>query len=152
MEFRFVGGNLQFTHEKAPVIFGDTVKVDGYDISFPGEYEKSGMIAEVREYGDSMVYRFTVGGRTLFHLPESTESLTSDMTQFAGDVDILMVPGKKELQKVVESIDARVVIPYGSSKSALLGAFGQSIETEEKRVLKAADFDDEHTLFVDLAE
>lgn len=74
------------------------------------------------------------------------------MTQFAGDVDILIVPGKKDLHKVIESIDARVVVPYGPSKSGLFAAFGQSLEEESKRTLKVADFDDEKTIFVNLSE
>jgi len=76
--------------------------------------------------------------------------MTSDMVQFAGDVDILFVPGKKELLKTIESIDARVVVPYGSGKSALLGALGQTEEPMEKLVLKTTDFDDEKTIFVNL--
>lgn len=152
MEFSFEKGSLQFVYEKAVVSLGSPISIDDYAIDYPWEYEKSGIIAEVRDYGDSQVLRFTAGDHTILYLPDSIESLTSDMTQFAGDVDILIVPGKKDLHKVIESIDARVVVPYGPSKSGLFAAFGQSLEEESKRTLKVADFDDEKTIFVNLSE
>lgn len=152
MEFSFEKWILSFVYEKAAVVFAEPIRIDGYDIDYPWEYEKSGIIAEVRDYGDVQVTRFTAGDKTILFLPDTIESMTSQMTQFAGDVDILIVPGRKELQKIIESIDARVVIPYGPTKSALFGVFGQNLEPESKKVLKAGDYDDEHTLFVHLAE
>lgn len=153
MDIQIVNSTLKITHEKTPVSFGAPIMIDDYEIDFPGEYEKSGIIAEVHEFGENLtVTRLTVGDRTVLFLPETIESMTSDMTEFAGNVDILLVPGKKELQKVIETIDARVVVPYGAGKSALFGAFGQSVEPQAKRSLKAADFDDEKTIFVDISE
>ena len=120
MDVRFSEGVLYLTHEKVPVVFSSYIMIDGYEIDFPGEYEKSGVIAEVRQFADDLsLTRLTVGDHTVLHVPENIEEFTADMTSFAGNVDVLIVPGKKELQKTIEKIDARVVIPYGSSKSAL---------------------------------
>ena len=49
MDVLFSEGVLYLTHEKVPVVFSSYIMIDGYEIDFPGEYEKSGVIAEVRQ-------------------------------------------------------------------------------------------------------
>jgi len=60
MDISFAKGALQFVHEKAVVSFADPISIDEYSIDFPGEYEKSGIIAEVRDYGDSRLVRCSI--------------------------------------------------------------------------------------------
>lgn len=83
MEFRFDKDTLCMKYEKAIMQFGAGMNIDAYNIDYPGEYEKSGIIAQVKEYGeDFMITRCNVGDRVVAYLPESVEDLTSEMTSF----------------------------------------------------------------------
>lgn len=151
MEFTLKNGVPTMEFEKAVMTFGPGMNIDGYDIDYPGEYEKSGIIVQIKEYGDDyLITRCNVGDRVVAYLPESTEDLTSDMISFLGDVDVLILPGKKTLQKIVETVDPRVVLPYGEALSAFFGAFGQTVEPLNKKNLKVTDFVEDSILFLDL--
>jgi len=47
---------------------------------------------------------------------------------FFGDVDVLIIISSKEAAKIFESIEAKMVIPYGESKDMFLHTLGQNIE------------------------
>jgi len=39
--------------------------------------------------------------------------MKEEITSFFGDVDILLIVGTKNSPKIVENIEARVVVPFG---------------------------------------
>ena len=41
------------------------VSLEDYQVSFPGEYEKSGNLLEVKEYTDLLFYKFLIDGKHL---------------------------------------------------------------------------------------
>lgn len=108
---------------------------DSYKIfDWPGEYEareiaivgfqawtKAKSKDEEGGAGDAtIIFFFEIGGIRVCHLGALGHTLTSDMVNQLGDIDILIIDatkngnlGSKKATEVMESIDPKVVIPMG---------------------------------------
>lgn len=112
------------------VIIGD------YVIDFPGEYEKSGILLEVMEYEQKMFYSFLIEGKVVLAIFDDAFEMKEEIMSFFGDVDVLLIVGTKNSPKIVENIEARVVIPFGEWKDIFLTTLGQHKEEVENFKLK----------------
>jgi len=125
------------------------ILLDGYDISHSWEYEKSGILVETKKYGDDLYYNFLVDKKRLVIITQDTFELKEEILSFFGDVDVLIIVGSKESAKIFESIEAKMVIPYGESKDMFLHTLGQNVEEVNSYKIKW-DFSLDSTEFVNL--
>lgn len=141
------------TKEKKEIVFdtvNNSVTLDTYDVSFPGEYEKSGILLEVKEYAGNLFYKFLVLGYHLVIVQSDSFDLTEEILWFFGDVDVLIIKGTKAGVKIYESIEAKLVIPYGEEKEIFLNTLGQTKEILNTFRIKS-ELNGENTEFVNLA-
>jgi L-ascorbate metabolism protein UlaG (beta-lactamase superfamily) len=120
----------------------DPAEVEGVERTFdwPGEYEMKnvpivGMKAWIQKKSESeeeggegkstTIFCFAVGKVKFCHLGELGHSLTSEMLERIGDVDVLMIKvgdkshlDSKQAMEVIEAIEPRIVIPMGTDKVA----------------------------------
>ena len=76
------------------------VQLDGYDVNHPGEYEKSSILLEVKEYSEVLFYNFLIDGKHLVIVTSDRFELKEEILSFFGDVDILVIIWSKEAAKV----------------------------------------------------
>lgn len=125
------------------------IYMDDYEVSFPGEYEKSGNLLEVKEYRDLLFYKFLIDGKQICCILSDSFDLTDEIIGFFGDVDVLIIKGSKDALKIYENIEAKVVIPYGDQKDVFLNSAWQSPEPCNVYKVKS-DLDGDRTDFVNL--
>jgi len=113
---------INFTFEDKKVFLED------FDVSHPGEYEKSGNLLEVKEYTDLLFYKFLIDGKHMCIVTSDSFELKEEIVSFFGDVDILIIIGTKDAVKIFENIEAKVVVPYGEGKDIFLNTLGQHPE------------------------
>ncbi len=137
-------------------------EVDGMHKLFdwPGEYESrsipvNGFVAwtkskakESKEKVDeTIIFCFQVSGVKFCHLGELGHTLTSDMVNEIGDVDILMIKvgegtnlDTKKAMEIIEAIQPRVIIPMGTDNpaEALKEVGSDKLEKLEKLEFKSA--------------
>lgn len=126
-----------------------SVAIDTFVIDFPGEYEKSGILAEVKEFDSTLCYSFTVDSKHLFIVTTDKLELKEEILSFFGDIDILIIIGTKDAVKIFENLEAKLVIPYGKAKDIFLNSLGQHIESVDTYRVKW-DLDGEKSEFVNL--
>lgn len=135
------------------VVFVDTVnktiKIDDYLIDFPGEYEKSSILVEVMEYEGKLFYSLLIESKVILIIFEDNFEMKEEIMSFFWDVDILLITWTKNSPKIVENIEARVVIPFWEWKDVFLNTLGQHKEEIESFKLKW-EMGDENTEFVNL--
>lgn len=125
------------------------VSIDWLDVNFPGEYEKSGILAEIKEVDSILIYSFTIDSKHVFIVPTEKLELKEEIISFFWDIDLLIILWTKESIKIFENIEAKVVVPYGETKDIFLNSLGQHIEAVENYRIKW-DLDWEKTEFVNL--
>lgn len=132
IEFSYKNNDLVISNkDKKTITFSPETKqvlLDGYNVTKPGEFEKSGMLLEVKEYHSNLYYSFSVDGNHLVIITEDNFELKEEILEFFWDVDVLIIVGTKEAVKKFENIEAKLVIPYGEGKDIFLNTLGQSIE------------------------
>ena len=134
---------INFTFEDKKVFLED------FDVSHPGEYEKSGNLLEVKEYTDLLFYKFLIDGKHMCIVTSDSFELKEEIVSFFGDVDILIIIGTKDAVKIFENIEAKVVVPYGEGKDIFLNTLGQHPEAIKMHKVWA-DLDGDRTEFVNL--
>lgn len=154
MEIRNKNNILEIESNSKSIIYFDEakkqLKIDDLDVSYPWEYEKSGILLEVKEYSDNLFYSFSVDwNHILFVLTDDFE-LKEEILSFFGDVDVLIIYWTKKSVKIFENIEARVVIPYWEGKSIFLQTLGQNTEEVSSFKLKW-EYSADNTEFVNLA-
>jgi len=122
-------------HTKKHVIFdtkANTVALEDFDVSHPGEYEKFGVLLEVKEYAETLFYKFLIEGKHICIITIDKFELKEEILSFFGDVDILIIVGTKDAVKTFENIEAKVVIPYTEGKDIFLNTLSQHWEEVSK--------------------
>lgn len=125
------------------------VLLEDFNVTHPGEYEKSGNLLEVKEYTDILFYKFLVDGKHMCIVTSDSFELKEEIVSFFGDVDILIIVGTKDAVKIFENIEAKVVVPYGEGKDIFLNTLGQHSESVKTHKV-GADLDGDRTEFVNL--
>lgn len=126
------------------------VNIDDLNVVHPWEYEKSGILLEVKKYWDNLFYSFTIDSKHLVIITNDQFQLKEEILSFFWDVDILIITWSKESAKIFENIEARLVIPYWDWKTTFLTTLWQHIEEVDKFKVKW-DFSLDSTEFVNLS-
>lgn len=154
MEIRNKNNVLELESNSKSVIYFDKekkeLKIDDLFVSYPWEYEKSGILLEVKEYSWNLFYSFSVDSKHILFVLSDDFELKEEILSFFGDVDVLVIVWTKKAVKIFENIEARVVIPYWEWKDIFLQTLWQNIEEISNFKLKW-DFSLENTEFVNLA-
>ncbi|MDD2907623.1 MAG: hypothetical protein PHH98_03195 [Candidatus Gracilibacteria bacterium] len=127
------------------------VSIDGLNVSHPGEFEKSGILLEAKEYNNIIFYSFTIDSKHLVIISNDSFELKEEILSFFGDVDVLIIVGSKESAKIFESIEARLVVPYGAGKQLFLTTLGQHTEVVSSYKVKG-EMSDDTSEFVNLED
>ena len=153
IELKYIDNGLAIIDSnKKSIVFSladNSIMLDGFDISFPWEYEKSGILVEVRQYQAKLFYNFLLEWKRLIIIPHDSFDLKEEILTFFWDVDILIITWTKEAAKIFENIEAKLVIPYGEWKDIFLNTLGQKIEEESVYKIKW-EFSLDSTEFVNL--
>jgi len=104
------------------------VDLDWYNVSSAWEYEKSEILLEVKNYKDNLYYNFLIDGKHLVIITEDNFEIKEEISDFFGDVDILVIVWTKDATKIFENIEAKIVVPYGEGKDIFLQTLGQHTE------------------------
>ncbi len=137
------GTSLDFDTEN------NTVSLWWLDINYSWEYEKSGILVEVKHYAGSLYYNFLIEGKRLVIIPNDSFELKEEILTFFWDVDILIIVWTKSAAKLFENIEAKLVVPYGEWKDIFLNTLGQKIEEAKSYKIKW-EFSIDSTDFVNL--
>ena len=145
--------NLVVTSDKKEIVFNTSnleITLDWFEVSYPWEYEKSWILLEVKEYFNSLFYNFLIEWHHVVFVTSDNFELKEDILSFFWDVDVLIITWTKQATKIFENIEAKVVIPYGESKSLFLTTLWQ--HTEEIGIYKVkSEKSLDATEFVNLA-
>lgn len=122
--------------------------------NWPGEYEVkdiplnaySAKTTGKDEGENTLIFFFEIGGIKVCHLGELGHTLTSEMVNEIGDVDILIVKlgensnlDSKKAMEIIEAIEPRVLIPMGTGDltKALKSIDATDVVSEDKFVIKS---------------
>lgn len=154
MEIRSKDNILEIESDSKNIIYFDIlkneIKINDLLVSYPWEYEKSGILLEVKEYQNNLFYSFSVDAKHILFVLTDEFELKEEILSFFGDVDILLILWTKKSVKIFENIEARVVVPYWEWKDLFLQTLWQNIEETKNFKLKW-EFSLESTEFVNLA-
>jgi hypothetical protein len=145
---------ISTSKEKKEIVFHTDemgVILDGYDVTFPGEYEKSGILLEVKEYAGILFYKFLMLDYHLVIIQSDSFELTEEILWFFGDVDILVIKWTKAGVKIYENVEAKLVVPYGEEKDIFFNTLGQNKESVLTYRIKG-ELNGEITEFVNLSQ
>ena len=150
MEIRKKKNILEIESDSKWIIYFDEetkeVKIWDLIVSYPWEYEKSGILLEVKEYSWELFYSFAVDSKHIFFVLTDNFELKEEIVSFFWDVDVLIIVWTKKSVNIFENIEARVVIPYGEGKDLFLQSLWQNISPVSNYKLKS-DLSLENTEF-----
>lgn len=128
-------------------------------LTWPGEYEVAGIAITALELtatvegkkapGKDMIYSFDADGMKVCYISDFTVPVTDELMESIGDVDILVVPLRgnlEELHKTIEEIEPRVVIPVGYKTPGLKVEAGDLEAFLKKMGVPAANPRDKFTV------
>ena len=153
MEIRKKKNILEIESDSKWIIYFDEetkeVKIWDLIVSYPWEYEKSGILLEVKEYSWELFYSFAVDSKHIFFVLTDNFELKEEIVSFFWDVDVLIIVWTKKSVNIFENIEARVVVPYWETKSIFLPTLGQHREEVSSFKLKW-EYSPDNTEFVNL--
>jgi len=127
-----------------------SVHIHDFSLDFPGEYEKSGVLANVDEFEEKLCYHLLVDAKHVAFVLWDSFSLTESFLEFLGDIDILVIIGTKQSAKMIENIEAKMIIPFGQETEIFLNILWQHQETVPSIKIKG-ELSGDTTQFVHLA-
>lgn len=145
MEFTIKNSTIIISSDKKEILLTpETVVLDGLDIALPGEYEKSGCLMYAWHKNDEKLYHFRTEGYWIAYIPTLLADISPEALDFLGSVDVLVTPGAKSMQTVLEKVEPRMIVTYGESAHEIATPLGV-IEVISKYKLKEADLSSEKT-------
>jgi len=153
IDFAYKGNDLIITNDdKKQIVFNTNsleVVLDWFDSTFPWEYEKSGILLEVKEYENTLFYNFLIDSKHIVIVSKDNFELKEDILSFFWDVDILIIIWTKDSIKIFENIEAKIVIPYWDEKDIFLNNLWKHLEPV-KNYKQKAELPFDTTEFVNL--
>lgn len=155
MDFRYNSEILEIEASSKNKVFFDEktgeLKIEDLNISHPWEYEKSGILVEVKKYQNNLFYSFSIDTKHILFVLNDDFELKEEILTFFGDVDVLVIVWTKKSIKIFENIEARVVIPYWEGKDLFLQTLWQNLE-EVKNFKTKSELPNDTTEFVNLVK
>ena len=108
MEIRKKKNILEIESDSKWIIYFDEetkeVKIWDLIVSYPWEYEKSGILLEVKEYSWELFYSFAVDSKHIFFVLTDNFELKEEIVSFFWDVDVLIIVWTKKSVNIFENI------------------------------------------------
>ncbi len=135
-------GNVVISSEKKEITLNDNqITVDGMVIDFPGEYEKSGILIQVKEENEKLYFTLQVEGKIIAFVPHAEWEIHDELINFFWKASILITLADKVNTKLVEVLEPLLIVPYGEGKDVFLSSLGQSAEPTDRYKVKELDLD-----------
>ncbi len=151
MDLSLKNSTITITSDKKEILLTPTtVILDGLDIELPGEYEKSGCLMYAWDKNDEKLYHFRTEGYWIAYIPSLLSDISPDALDFLGTIDLLIMPGAKSMQAVLEKVEPRLLVTYGEAAHEIATPLGAPEATAKYR-LKEADLSSDKTGCVILA-
>ncbi|MDD2565542.1 MAG: hypothetical protein PHZ26_03040 [Candidatus Gracilibacteria bacterium] len=150
MDITKKGNAIIVSGDKKDISFEDgIVNLDGLVLDFPGEYEKSGIMAHAIEKGEKLIFQIRFLDKIIGYINYEDLVVDEEVVDFFGDIDILIIKGSKESIKTFENLEAKFVVPYGEHKEIFFSTLGQHTEVVSSLRIKEQAGENEVT-FVNL--
>lgn len=111
---------ILFTAKQSPITI--TSQVSGYRVVIdgPGDYEVGGVAILGVKVADVTTYSIKIDGLSILHLGALSENLTdSDLDKYP-NIDILLVPMRKDATSLVAKLEPKIVIPVLFNSETLI--------------------------------
>lgn len=149
MDFNYKDWNITISSDKKNIILEkNKIILDELEIDTAWEYEKSGFLMYVREFENILYFYFRVEGNWLAYIPLIPKEIDSKILDLFGNLDILIAPFSKSEQKLIESIEPRMMISFADNSSDLVSIFGEAISDSSSYKLKSSDISLDKTALV----
>lgn len=153
MEFLLKNTLLSIESEKKTIeLTPDALILDGMSVEMAGEYEKGGFLLYVQSENDVSYYHFRVEGYWIVYIPTVVTDISGDILEFLGNIDVLVMPGARSIQALIEKLEPRLLVTYGEWAHEVALALGSSEPAVMKYKLKEADLSSEKTGCVVMGE
>ncbi len=149
MDFSYKNSVLTVSSEKKEIILtSDSVLLDWLKVELPGEYEKSSILMYSFVKNDERLYHFRTEGYWIAYIPTLLSDISTEALDFLWGIDILIMPGAKSIQSIVEKIEPGLLITYGEWAKEIAQVLWSSNESMVKYRFKDADLSTEKTTCV----
>lgn len=147
MEFTLKNNTVTIDSEKKEISLSpESVILDTLPIELPGEYEKSGCLMYAFSRNDEKLYHFKTEGYWVAYIPTLLADISPEALDFLGSIDVLVMPGAKSMQPVVEKVEPRLLVTYGDTAQEIGHVLGLADTTPlAKYKMKEADLSSEKT-------
>ena len=99
---------------------------------------------------DELLYHFRAEGYWIAYIPNLVTDISVEALEFLGNIDVLVMPGAKSMQAVVEKVEPRLLLTYGETAHEIALVLAAP-EPMTKYRLKEADLSSDKTGCVVLA-
>lgn len=131
------------TREAEVLIFGEKIKINDFEISEPGEYEVKNVAIESVDH----TWILEIEGALVCFLTKA--NLDNHQLEKLKNIDILLIPSKKEFLKIIEEIDPYIVVlADGKESEDLIKAEGVDAETMSVLKISKKDLSEETRKFI----
>ena len=150
MEFTKKNWNVVLISDKREVEF-DWIKIilDWMALDFPGEYEKSGILAQIAEIWDKLFFQLRVDDKNISYIPYDDIELTEEVLKIFWNIDVLVIKWSKNSIKIYENLEARYVLPYWEAKDIFFTTLGQHPEEVKTYKIKETWMENE-VIFINI--
>jgi hypothetical protein len=146
MDFSYKNSILTITSDKKEIILTpETISLDGLSIDLPGEYEKSSILMYAFAKNDEKLYHFRIEGYWIAYIPTLLADISTEALDFLWGIDILVMPGAKAAQPVVEKVEPGLLVTYDEWAWELALVLGTAGDILPKYRFKDADLSMEKT-------
>lgn len=125
------------------------VFIEEYLLDFPWEYEKSWILAEIKEFQWNLFYSLVIEWKIIFIVFDDNVEPKQELIEFFWDIDVLFINTTKNSNKFIENVEAKVIIPFWEFKDIFLNSLWQHKEEVEVFKIKS-DLSFDNTEFVNL--
>ncbi len=145
MEFTLKNTTVIIDTEKKEISLSpDGVILDTLPIELPWEYEKSGCLMYSFSKNEEQCYHFRAEGYWIAYIPTLMTDISVEALEFLWNIDILVMPGAKSMQAVMEKIEPRLLVTYGETAHEI-GLVLAALEPVSKYKPKEIDLSSEKT-------
>lgn len=144
MEIIAKNWDVVFVSDKKDIRFTDTkIIIDGKTLDFPGEYEKSGFLAQIVESKSKLFFTVRIEDKNVAYIPYDDAEITEEIGDLFRNINILVIKWSKNSIKIYENLEVQYVIPYWDQKDIFFSTLWQHPEAVKSYKVKELVNDNE---------
>ncbi|EKE30183.1 MAG: hypothetical protein ACD_2C00030G0001 [uncultured bacterium (gcode 4)] len=138
------------TWDKKEIVFdNETVLLDWLLLDFPGEYEKSWIMAHVILKNWNIIFQMRFLDKNIWYICHDELEIDEEVADFFWDIDVLVIKWTKNSIKIFENLEAKYVVPYGETKDIFFSTLWQHPESVTSMKIKE-QLGENEVIFVNL--